>query len=58
MRRNDWSYTCNININGYNIGYDTEKTLSTDDNATPNSITITLIYPNVKQVFRLMQLTL
>lgn len=36
MRRNDWSYTCNININGYNIGYDTEKTLSTDDNATPN----------------------
>lgn len=36
MRRNDWSYTCNINIDGYMCGYDCEKTLSADDNATPN----------------------
>ena len=35
MRRNDWSYTCLVNVDGYNIGYNTN--FSNDGNrSTPN----------------------
>ncbi len=35
MRRNDWSYACYINIEGYHVGYNTK--VSTEGNgATPN----------------------
>ncbi len=34
MRRNDWSYTCNINIDGYMSGYNAE--ISVGSSETPN----------------------
>lgn len=34
MRRNDWSYTCNINVDGYMSGYNTEVSVGSTE--TPN----------------------
>ncbi|MBQ9885851.1 MAG: discoidin domain-containing protein [Lachnospiraceae bacterium] len=34
MRRNDWSYTCNLTIDGYKSGYNTEVSVGSDE--TPN----------------------
>lgn len=48
MRRNDWSYTCNIDIDGYMCGYDCEKTLSEGDNATPNGHHYNFNFSNCK----------
>ncbi|MCL2488155.1 MAG: family 43 glycosylhydrolase, partial [Oscillospiraceae bacterium] len=36
MRRNDWSFSCYLDIEGYNIGFRAAQTLSTGDSAVPN----------------------
>lgn len=35
MKRNDWSYTCYVTVDGYNIGYNTQYT-SEGNGSTPN----------------------
>lgn len=35
MKRNDWSYTCYVTVNGYNIGYNTQYS-SEGNGSTPN----------------------
>lgn len=34
MRRNDWSFTCNLDVESYKVGYSGEKSVS--DNSEPN----------------------
>ncbi|MDF2540499.1 MAG: hypothetical protein K0S47_217 [Herbinix sp.] len=36
MRRNDWSYTCYLSVEGYNKGYCAAATVSSDPGAAPN----------------------
>ena len=36
MRRNDWSYTCYLSVDGYNKGFYATKTVDPNDSATPN----------------------
>lgn len=35
MKRNDWSYTCFVDIDGYNIGYNTQYSIE-NNGSTPN----------------------
>lgn len=46
MRRNDWSYTCNINVDGYMSGYNTE--VSVGSNETPNGHHYNFNFTNCK----------
>lgn len=48
MRRNDWSYTCYINIEGYNKGFYATKTIDATDNATPNGHNYGFNFKNCK----------
>ena len=35
MKRNDWSYTCYVNINGYNVGYKSAQSIE-ESKSAPN----------------------
>lgn len=48
MRRNDWSYTCYINIEGYNKGFYATKTVSATDKSTPNGHNYGFYFKNCK----------
>ena len=36
MRRNDWSYTCNLTVDGYHTGFYAGMSKVTNDSSTPN----------------------
>jgi len=48
MRRNDWSYTCYLNVEGYNKGFYATKTIDATDNATPNGHNYGFYFKNCK----------
>lgn len=48
MRRNDWSYTCYINIEGYNKGFYATKTVDATDKATPNGHNYGFVFKDCK----------
>jgi len=47
MRRNDWSYTCYVNIEGYNIGFHAAPSLSSAGSA-PNGHHYQMTFTNCK----------
>ncbi|MBR3646663.1 MAG: discoidin domain-containing protein [Lachnospiraceae bacterium] len=36
MRRNDWSFTCNLTVDGYKSGFNAEYTTNENERSTPN----------------------
>ena len=48
MRRNDWSYTCYLTVEGYNKGFYATRTLDPNDNATPNGHNYGFNFKNCK----------
>ncbi|MFL5729955.1 MAG: discoidin domain-containing protein, partial [Cytophagaceae bacterium] len=48
MRRNDWSYTSYVNIEGYNKGFYATKSVSPTDPATPNGHNYGFTFTNCK----------
>jgi hypothetical protein len=48
MRRNDWSYTCYISIDGYNKGFYATKTIDAVETATPNGHNYGFTFSNCK----------
>ena len=48
MRRNDWSYTLYVKVEGYNKGFHATRTRATSDQATPNGHNYGFDFSNCK----------
>ena len=53
MRRNDWSYTCHLSVEGYHTGFYAGKSQVTNDNSLPNGHNYYFNFQNCSEAIRL-----
>jgi len=53
MRRNDWSYTCHLSVDGYHTGFYTGVSQAGTDTSTPNGHNYHLSFKNCTEAIRL-----